>query len=44
MNKKIAIIPIIAIIAIIGAVSQMGLEESAETETVEIEPLKKLKP
>ena len=37
MNKKIAIIPIVIIIAIIGAVSQMNIEETAETKTVEIE-------
>ena len=37
MNKKITIIPIVIIIAIIGAVSQMNIEETAETKTVEIE-------
>ena len=42
MNKKIAIIPIVVIIAIIGAVSQMGLEESTETQTVEIETVEEV--
>ena len=37
MNKKIAIIPIVVIIAIIGAVSQISVEETTQTETVEIE-------
>ena len=35
MNKKITIIPIVIIIVIIGAVSQMNVEETTETETVE---------
>ena len=42
MNKKIAIISIVVIIAIIGAVSQMGLEESTETQTVEIETVEEV--
>ena len=42
MNKKIAIIPIVVIIAIIGAVSQIGVEESTETETLEIETVEEV--
>ena len=39
MNKRISIIPIVVIIAIIGAVSQINVEETSETETVEEEAL-----
>ena len=42
MNKKITIIPIVVIIAIIGAVSQMDLEQTAETQTVEIETIEEV--
>jgi len=42
VNKKIAIIPIVVIIAIIGAISQMGVDQSAETETVEIETVEEV--
>ena len=42
MNKKIAIIPIIIAVVIIGAVSQMGVEEPAQTEIVEIETIEEV--
>ena len=42
MNKKITIIPIVVIIAIIGAVFQMGVEETADTETLEIDTVEEV--